>query len=33
MDRRIEIYRRFAGGYGEMLVQMNVEDTRIGTAE
>ena len=33
MDRRIEIYRRFAEGYGEMLVQMNVEDTRIGTAE
>jgi glutamate synthase domain-containing protein 2 len=33
MDRRIEIYRRFAEGYGEMLIQMNVEDTRIGTAE
>ncbi len=33
MDRRIEIYRRFAEGYGEMLVQLNVEDTRIGTAE
>ena len=33
MDRRIEIYRRFAGESGEMLVQMNVEDTRIGTAE
>jgi glutamate synthase domain-containing protein 2 len=33
MDRRIEIYRRFAAGYGEMLVQMNIEDTRIGTAE
>jgi glutamate synthase domain-containing protein 2 len=33
MDRRIEIYRRFAEGYGEMLVQINVEDTRIGTAE
>ena len=33
MDRRIEIYRRFHEGYGEMLVQMNVEDTRLGTAE
>ena len=33
MDRRIEIYRRFHEGYGEILVQMNVEDTRLGTAE
>ena len=33
MDRRIEIYRKFASGYGELLVQMNVEDTRLGTAE
>ena len=33
MDRRVEIYRRFSEGYGEMLVQMNVEDTRIGAAE
>ena len=33
MDRRIGIYRKFAEGYGEMLVQMNVEDTRIGVAE
>ena len=33
MDRRIGIYRKFADGYGEMLVQMNVEDTRIGVAE
>ena len=33
MDRRIEIYRKFAQGYGEMLVQLNVEDNRIGTAE
>ncbi len=30
MDRRIEEYRRFHQGYGEMLVQMNVEDTRLG---
>lgn len=33
MDRRIGIYRKFHEGYGEMLVQMNVEDTRLGTAE
>jgi len=33
MDRRIETYRRFNEGYGEILVQMNVEDTRLGTAE
>jgi glutamate synthase domain-containing protein 2 len=33
MDRRIEIYKKFYDGYGEMLVQMNVEDTRLGTAE
>jgi glutamate synthase domain-containing protein 2 len=33
MDRRLEIYRKFHEGYGEILVQMNVEDTRLGTAE
>ncbi|MHB8280330.1 MAG: FMN-binding glutamate synthase family protein [Candidatus Humimicrobiaceae bacterium] len=33
MDRRIEIYKRFNEGYGEILVQMNVEDTRLGVAE
>ena len=33
MDRRIEIYRRYHQGYGEILVQMNVEDTRMGVAE
>ncbi|MDO8841303.1 MAG: glutamate synthase-related protein [Methanocalculus sp.] len=33
MDRRIEMYRKFHDGYGEMLVQLNVEDTRLGTAE
>jgi glutamate synthase domain-containing protein 2 len=30
MDRRIEIYKRYHQGYGEILVQMNVEDTRLG---
>lgn len=33
MDRRIEVYKRFQEGYGEILVQMNVEDTRLGVAE
>ncbi len=33
MDRRIEIYKKFHEGYGEILVQMNVEDTRLGVAE
>ena len=33
MDRRIEIYRRYHRGFGEILVQMNVEDTRLGVAE
>jgi len=33
MDRRIGIYKRFHEGYGEILVQMNVEDTRLGVAE
>lgn len=33
MDRRIEIYKKFHEGYGELLVQMNVEDTRFGVAE
>jgi glutamate synthase domain-containing protein 2 len=33
MDRRIQIYRKYHEGYGELLVQMNVEDTRFGVAE
>jgi glutamate synthase domain-containing protein 2 len=33
MDRRVETYRRYQGDYGEILVQMNVEDTRLGVAE
>ncbi len=33
MDRRIESYRRYHQGYGEILVQLNVEDTRMGVAE
>ncbi len=33
MDRRIEVYRRYHQGHGEILVQLNVEDTRLGVAE
>ena len=33
MDRRIGVYKKFYEGYGELLVQMNVEDTRFGVAE
>lgn len=33
MDRRINEYRRYHEGYGDILVQMNVEDTRNGVAE
>jgi len=33
MERRIENYRRYHSGYGDILVQLNVEDTRLGVAE
>jgi glutamate synthase domain-containing protein 2 len=33
MDRRIEAYNRYHNGYGEILIQMNVEDTNLGVAE
>ncbi len=33
MDHRIETYKRYHTGFGEILVQMNVEDTRFGVAE
>ena len=33
MDRRVAEYRRFYDGYGDILVQLNVEDTRNGVAE
>lgn len=33
MDRRINTYNKFHGDFGEILVQMNVEDTRLGVAE
>ncbi len=33
LDRRIETYKRYHEGYGEILVQVNVEDGRNGVAE
>lgn len=33
MRRRVEAYRRYDEGWGDILVQMNVEDTRLGVAE
>ncbi len=33
LDRRIDTYLRWYNGYGAILVQMNVEDTRNGVAE
>jgi len=33
LDRRIRTYRKYHRGLGEILVQMNVEDTRLGVAE
>lgn len=33
MERRLEAYRRYHEGFGDILVQMNVEDTQLGVAE
>lgn len=33
LDRRIETYLRYFDGYGAVIVQLNVEDTRNGVAE
>ncbi len=33
LDRRIETYLRYFDGYGAIIVQLNVEDTRNGVAE
>ncbi len=33
MERRVETYRRYHEGYGDILVQLNVEDSRLGVAE
>lgn len=33
LERRIDVYLRYFDGYGAIIVQMNVEDTRNGVAE
>ena len=33
MERRVKIYKDWHEGYGDILVQMNVEDTKFGVAE
>ena len=33
LDRRVEMFLRYYDGYGAIIVQMNVEDTRNGVAE
>lgn len=33
LDRRIDIYQRYADEYGDIFIQFNVEDTRNGVAE
>jgi len=33
LDKDGKVYKRYHEGYGEILVQMNVEDTRLGVAE
>jgi glutamate synthase domain-containing protein 2 len=33
MERRVDLYKRYHDGYGDMIVQINVEDTRLGVAE
>ncbi len=33
MRRRVEEYRRYHTGYGDIMVQINVEDTRLGVGE
>jgi hypothetical protein len=33
LDRRIDTFRRYYDGYGAIIVQLNVEDTRNGVAE
>jgi len=33
MERRVDAWRRHHNGYGDLVVQVNVEDTRLGVAE
>ena len=33
MEKRINLFKRWCEGYGDVVVQLNVEDTRLGVAE
>lgn len=33
MDRRVKVFKEWQEGYGDMIVQLNVEDTKFGVAE
>jgi len=33
MARRIKVYKEWQEGFGDIIVQMNVEDARLGVAE
>jgi len=33
MERRVKLYRKWHEGFGDIIVQLNVEDTRLGVAE
>jgi glutamate synthase domain-containing protein 2 len=33
MERRVKLYKEWQGDYGDIIVQLNVEDTRLGVAE
>ncbi len=33
MERRIKLYKEWQGDFGDIIVQLNVEDTRLGVAE
>ena len=33
MERRIKVYKEWQGDFGDVIVQLNVEDTRLGVAE
>ncbi|MBM3211698.1 FMN-binding glutamate synthase family protein [Candidatus Poribacteria bacterium] len=33
MERRVKVYKKWAKGKGNIIIQMNVEDTRLGVAE
>jgi len=33
LRRRVDLYRKWQEGYGDLIVQLNVEDTRLGVAE